>query len=120
MPKPEPEQTVKLAAEHAVQLEHAVADRVAELKSAQEQIDSEWATVKDLMITHNIKSIKGDWGTLTIAEKLMWDYDSSQLPAKFFKKVVDTSKMSKYYRLEGKPPKAAFPRVIKFLQRRIK
>lgn len=89
-------------------------------KTVPAQIDAAWRHIEMQMINNDVKSIKGEWGSLTIAERLSWDYDASLLPAKFFKKVVDTAKLSATFRLEGKAPKAAFPRYSKYLVRRLK
>ena len=51
------------------------------------------------------KSIKGDWGSVTVVEKDDFDIDEKLLPAKFWKKVPDTTLIRKTYQLEGKAPK---------------
>lgn len=89
-------------------------------KTVPAKLQATWDLVEQQMLEHNIKSIKGDWGSLTIAERLNWDYDPTMLPAKFFKKVVDTKKLSDTYRLEGKAPKGATPKYTKYLTKRIK
>lgn len=89
-------------------------------KNVTAQVSEAWQKIEKEMIDNDVKSIKGDWGSLTIAERLSWDYDASMLPPKFFKKVVDTKKLSDVFRLEGKAPPAAFPRYTKYLTRRIK
>ena len=72
------------------------------------------------MIDNDIKQVKGDFGTLTIAERQGWTYDEKQLPNKFFKKVVDTKKITDTYRLEGKAPKGCEPYTTKYLTKRLK
>jgi hypothetical protein len=88
-------------------------------KEAKAQIDDFWKSVEEQMIEHDVKSVKGDWGTLTIAERLNWE-TTDELPSKFYKKVVDTKKISDTYRLEGKAPKGATPSTTKYLMKRIK
>jgi hypothetical protein len=78
-----------------------------------------WGSVEQQMIQHDIKSIKGDWGSVTIAERLGWE-TTDELPSKFLKKVVDTKKLSDTYKLEGKAPKGTTPKITKYLMRRIK
>lgn len=65
-------------------------------------------------------SIKGDWGSITLAERIGWDVDEEQLPKKFFKKVVDTKKITDTFRLEGKAPKGATKKVTKYITKRFK
>jgi hypothetical protein len=89
-------------------------------KTVPEQIDKIWKNVEEQMLAHDIKSIKGDWGSLTIAERLNWSVDLEALPPKFFKKVPDTTKLTNTFRLEGKAPKGAEPRYTKYLHKRIK
>jgi hypothetical protein len=89
-------------------------------KDTTTKIASFWKTVEAQMIEHDIKSIKGEWGTLTIAERIGWDFLDDLLPAKFWKKVPDLKKMTDHFRLEGKPPKGATPKYTKYLTRRIK
>ncbi len=76
--------------------------------------------LKDEMDSQGIKSIKGDWGSITLAERQGWDIDEMELPKKFFKKVVDTKKITDIYRLEGKAPKGAVPKITKYITKRLK
>lgn len=55
------------------------------------------------------KTIKGLWGSVTVTESDKFDIDEKELPAKFWKKVVDESKVRQTYQLEGKPPKGTKP-----------
>lgn len=88
-------------------------------KETQQQITDFWKTVEKEMIAADIKSIKGDWGSITIAERIGWDHDDT-LPPKFYKKVPDLKRMTDTFRLEGKPPKGATPKYTKYLTKRIK
>jgi hypothetical protein len=88
-------------------------------KSVPKQIEETWKKVEAQMLEHNIKSVRGDWGTITIAERLNWE-TTDDLPSKFYKKVVDTKKISDTYRLEGRAPKGATPITIKYLTKRLK
>lgn len=89
-------------------------------KSVDEAARQVWKEVEEQMIENDIKSIKGDFGSLTIAERQGWTYDEKQLPSKFFKKVVDTKKITDTYRLEGKAPKGCEPYTSKYLTKRLK
>jgi hypothetical protein len=88
-------------------------------KTVPQQISDTWNKIEGQMIEHNIKSLKGDWGSITIAEKLAWD-TTDELPAKFYKRVVDTKKLSDTYRLEGRAPRGAMPKTSKYLTKRLK
>jgi hypothetical protein len=131
MSEPTTEELEKQVAE-TLELENALAKMESELapelreflirqKETQQQIANFWKNVEKGMIEHNIKSIKGDWGSITIVERLGWDISPLlELPAKFYKKVPDLKKMTDYFRLEGKAPKGAKPKHTKFLRKDIK
>lgn len=90
-------------------------------KETKEKIDSFWRSVEQQMIAHDVKSIKGDWGSITVAERIGWDINPlEELPPKFYKKVPDLKKMTDYFRLEGKEPKGARVKYTKYLTKRIK
>lgn len=89
-------------------------------KSVNQQASDMWKYVEEKMIENDIKQLKGDFGTITIAERQGWEIDEEQLPSKFFKKVVDTTKITKYYRLEGKAPKGTVSKITKYLTKRLK
>lgn len=89
-------------------------------KETTAKIGEFWKAVETEMIKNDVKSIKGEWGSLTITERLNWDVDFQELPAKFFKKVPDTKRISDTFRLEGKAPKGTTPSYSKFLTKRIK
>lgn len=88
-------------------------------KRVQERSATVWKHVEEQMIEHDVKSIKGDWGTLTIAERIGFD-TTDELPAKFYKKVIDTKRLADTYRLEGKDIKGATVKYTKYLTRRLK
>lgn len=111
---------LQLKVDQTIALQREVESKLQELKSAQQAIDDTWEQVKEVMIANDVKSIKGDWGSITIAERINWEYDPSTLQPKFFKKVVDTKRLTDTFRLEGKEPKGATAKYVKYLTRRIK
>lgn len=111
-----------LLAEQAVRalnMQEAIATKIADLKDAQEEIDDIWKQIESSMIENDVKQVKGVFGTLTIAERLYWT-TTDELASKFYKKVIDSKKLSDTYRLEGKVPKGAQPNVTKYLMKRLK
>lgn len=111
---------IEQQAEKAIALQKEIAGKIAELQTTQKQIDETWKKVETAMIDQDIKQIKGDWGTLTIAERLNWAIDKNELAPRYFKTVPDTTKISTLFRLEGKPPKGATPSYTKYLMRKLK
>lgn len=89
-------------------------------KTVREKSAEVWKRIEADMIENDIKSIKGDWGSLTIAERTDFDIDYEQLQPKFYKKVPDTTKISATYKLENKPPKGTTPKIKKYLTKRFK
>ena len=78
-----------------------------------------WKEIEARMVDSNIKNVNGEWGSVTIAEKLGW-ITTADLPPKFYKKVVDTKKLSDTFKLEGKEPKGANHAYTKYITKRVK
>ena len=74
--------------------------------------------IEDTMIENGIKSVKGEWGSITIVERTNYSGDLTQVPSRFIKKVLDTTKVSQSHKLEGKLPKGITTTTTKFLQKR--
>lgn len=89
-------------------------------KDITERIGLFWETIKNGMIAADIKSLKGDWGYVTIAERAVYSADVELLPAKFMKKVADLKKIELAYKLEGKLPKGVEVSTTKYLTKKIK
>lgn len=51
------------------------------------------------------KTIKGDWGSVTVTEADRFAITPEELPAKFWKKVPDDTRIRTTYQLDGKAPK---------------
>lgn len=79
-----------------------------------------WKRVEEVMIDNNIKTIKTDKFTLTIAERTSFDIDLETLPKKFIKRVPDTTLIGGTYKLTGVPVKGTTPKFTKYLTKRIK
>lgn len=89
-------------------------------KTFKEKSAEVWKTIEKQMLDNDIKSVKGDWGSLTIAERTDFDIDPALLPSKFFVKSPDVAKIRGTYKLEGVPPKGTTPKVKKYLTKRFK
>lgn len=55
------------------------------------------------------KSIKGSWGSITVTERQDFEINQAELPAKFIKKVADTTLIRKTFELTKKEIKGAKP-----------
>jgi len=112
-------EVIQAEATTAVNLQQEIEVALKMLKEKQDYINQTWKNVEQQMIENDIKSIKGEWGSLTIAERISFDYDKTELPKKFYKVVVDDKKVADTYKLEGKV-KGATPKWKKYLTKRIK
>lgn len=111
---------IQATVDKTVLLQKEIEDKIAELKHAQDEINATWKQVESAMIGNDIKSIKGDWGSITIAEKNNFKADLDILPSKFIKKVADTTKIGTFFKLEGTLPKGVELSKTKYLTKRIK
>lgn len=94
---------------------------VQKQKEFQTKSNLYWKAIEDQMIKNNIKSIKGDWGSLTIAERTNYKAeDLAKVPAKFIKKALDTTKIGAQVKLSGELPKGVTSSLTLSLQKRIK
>lgn len=67
-------------------------------KEVKKQISDTWKVVEQAMLEHGIKSVKGDWGSITIAERLNWSTPEDaacKLAIKLFEQGVLTKSEAK-------------------------
>lgn len=89
-------------------------------KAFREMENSVWKGIEAEMIANDITQVKTDRVTLSIAKRVSFDIDTDTLPAKYFKKVPDTTKITNTFKLEGKPVKGTTPKYSQYLVKRIK
>lgn len=94
-----------------MQFQKAFNDKSAELfKNLEEQ-----------MIVSRVKSVKGEWGYVTIAERTdIKVVDEDKLPKKFFKRQVDQKKLNDYVKLSDDLPEGTEKKTVKYLTKKIK
>lgn len=81
------------------------------------EFDKTWAVIKERMEQYDITKISGDFGYITVAERK--NYSGTPAPT-FFKRVLDTSKINAYVKLNsGKLPKGIKVTTTRFLQKKI-
>ncbi len=82
-------------------------------RDVQAQITDFWTQVEAHMIEADMHELSGEWGRISIVNSPQtFDINKDELPAKYWKKVPDTTRVLAVYRLEGKPPKGATPRAV--------
>lgn len=112
---------LQVQVDQAAELQRSFETKAKELKDAETQIKATWKQVESVMIEHDIKSIKGDWGSITIAERTNYKAeDLDAVPSKFLKKALDTNKIAAAFKLENKLPKGITTSVTQYLTKRIK
>ena len=79
-----------------------------------------WPLVEEQMIKAGIKSVKGPWGSVTVAEKTNFEVNMEELPKKFIIKAADKKAIGNYYKLTGSAPKGVTPSLTTYLTKRIK
>lgn len=111
--------------EQEVQAAIASLPEVQKLEQARREINAAsadfWKDIETKMVDNGIKSVKGNWGYVTIAERT--DYkaeDLSAVPMKFITKVLDTKKVGAFAKLTGKPPKGVTKSTKLYLTKKIK
>lgn len=87
---------------------------------AKKQIADYWAQIEKQMLDSNVKSIKGDWGSITIAERNTFAIDEETLAPRYFKRVPDTTKINTLFKLENKLPAGVTRGVTRYITKRIK
>lgn len=88
-------------------------------KEIEEQIEASYGYLKEQMVKYDVRAMKGDWGSLTIAERLNWNV-IGKLQPKFYKKVPDTAKMKAYYVAMDRLPAGVDVTTTKYLSKKLK
>lgn len=88
-------------------------------KELESHIKASYSYLEEQMVKYNVRAVKGDWGQLTIAERLTWSV-TDKLPARFYKKSPDTSKLKAYYIAMNRLPNGVDVSTTKYLTKRLK
>lgn len=91
---------------------------VKQAKELQNVLEDAWTQIEDQMLKHNVTSIKGEWGSLSIAERKNWKGD--KLPPRFYKQTLNTAKLNSMLKLGEKLPKGASYTTTQYLTKKIK
>ena len=88
-------------------------------KDVETRLKEAWSNVEDAMRTYNIKTLKGDWGTVSLGERKVWRTEMDKLPEQFKKIAVDTTKLNNAFKAGIKVDGTDFT-VSEYLTKRIK
>lgn len=90
-------------------------------KSFNEKSSEVWTKVEQLMIDNGVKSVKGSWGSITLAERTSYKaVDLDKVPRKFIKRTLDTTKVGQSHKLENELPRGVEANHTQYLMKRIK
>ena len=80
--------------------------RLVELqKTVPKQMNDAWDKVFELMEANDIKSIKGEWGSVTVAERTYYSIEEfDKVDKNLLKDTLDTKKVGAYTDLHGELP----------------
>jgi hypothetical protein len=92
-----------------------------EFLAIQKQLESEfeatWSVIRERMEQYDIKSVKGSWGHITMAERQ--NFSGSASP-RFMKKVLDSSKLKAYMKLhKNQLPEGVKVSTTRYLSKKI-
>ena len=90
----------------------------AYIEAQTKMLKDAWDKVDDAMRTYNIKTLKGDWGTVSRGERKVWRADK-ELDSKFYKHVLDTTKLNAMAKVDMIPDGASFT-ISEYLRKSIK
>lgn len=94
------------------------AEFVEQAKALQNVLEEAWGIVEQQMLDRNVKQVKGDWGTLSIAERRNWKV-TGNLPPRFYKQTVDTSKLNFMQAHGEKLPKGVVMSKSKYMTKKL-
>lgn len=95
-----------------------LAELIEQAQAAQTVLEGFWGAIEQQMLDRKVTTVKGDWGTLTIAERRNWKVEGN-LPPRFYKQVVDTSKLNFLEAHGEKIPAGAIMSTSKYLTKRL-
>lgn len=84
------------------------------VKETAKQLDQK---ILDGMTDANIKSIKGDWGSITVVERQSFQVDAETLPPEYKRLQPDLKKIGSAYALMGEAPAGVTPKTTRFLRK---
>jgi len=93
----------------------------AELKGLKAKHDEVIEQVKQAMIDNGVTRIDGDWGYITLAERVTYKAeDLAEVPKKFLKQTLDSTKVKAEATLTGKLPKGVTESKTQYITKKLK
>lgn len=93
----------------------------AQLKVLKEQHDKVIDQIKQAMVENGVQKISGDWGYITLAERVSYKApDLSEVAPRFLKKTLDTTKVKAEATLKGELPKGVEETKTQYITKKLK
>lgn len=88
------------------------------------QVQQAWTAISGIMIpAYELgqidKTMKGDWGSLTVGERKTWKV-AHELPEEYYKKTLDTTKLTEMYANDKPFPDGVDFTVTPYLTKKLK
>lgn len=93
--------------------------RVQALQAAQQQIDGEWASLKQAMQTNHVQSIGGEWGVIEFRTANYYQVGQGIAP-RFTKQAIDGDAVRLYITKHGDAPKGVIIKTVNKFYKGIK
>ncbi|HPR10625.1 MAG TPA: hypothetical protein PLJ04_03525 [Candidatus Saccharibacteria bacterium] len=93
----------------------------AELKELKAKHDEVVEKIKEAMIANGVTKIDGDWGYITLAERVSYKAeDIDQVPDEFLKPTLDTTKVKAEATLKGVLPAGVSESRTQYITKKLK
>lgn len=91
------------------------------LKEAKAQADDATEQIKQAMIDNGVTKIDGDWGSITLAERVTYGTDNiDSVPENLTKRVLDSTKVKAEATLTGRLPNNVVATKTQYITKRFK
>jgi hypothetical protein len=94
------------------------AEFVAQAKALANVLEEAWGVVEQQMLDRNVKSLKGDWGSISTAERINWKVTADVDPY-YLKTAPDTKKLRAAFDAGELPTGADFSTSV-YITKRLK
>lgn len=95
------------------------AEFVALATKVQGELEAAWGYVEQQMLDRGVNKIQGDWGSISVAERMNWKTNLNTIDPYYLKPAADTKKLKAAWDA-GELPEGADFTTSKYITKRIK
>ena len=93
----------------------------AELKKREAEVKGIVEQIKQAMIDNDVQKLEGDWGYITLAERVSYKAeDLDSVDEKYLKKALDTTKVKAEHTLTGDLPEGVVESKTQYITKKLK